>query len=51
MEVSRTPTGQVPEPPQLAHLDAEELQFYFDPLPNVWAPQPISVGGVAGTPP
>ena len=34
----------MPEPPQLAPLDAEEQRFYSEPLPDDRAPHPISKG-------
>ena len=32
----------MPEPPQLAPLNAEEQQVYSEQLSDVWAPHPIS---------
>ncbi|KAF7665954.1 hypothetical protein LDENG_00126290 [Lucifuga dentata] len=36
-EVSRRHSNQMPEPPQLAHLNTKEQLLYFEPLPDVCA--------------
>ncbi|XP_062311935.1 uncharacterized protein LOC134016604 [Osmerus eperlanus] len=43
-EASRWHPYQMPEPPQLAPLDAEEQRFYSEPLPDDRASHPISKG-------
>ena len=43
-EASRRHPNQMPEPPHLAPLDAEEQRFYSEPLPDDWASHPISKG-------
>lgn len=41
-EVTRRHPDQMPEPPQVAPLNTEEQWLYFEDLPDVWAPHPIS---------
>ncbi|KAJ8395912.1 hypothetical protein AAFF_G00027950 [Aldrovandia affinis] len=43
-EASRRHPNQMPEPPHLAPLDAEEQRLYSEPLPDDRAPHPISKG-------
>ena len=41
-ETSKRKPDQMPEPPQLAPLNAEEQRLYSEPLPDIQALQPIS---------
>ena len=42
LSFSFSAADQMPEPPQLTPLDAEEQQLYSEPLPDVQAPRSIS---------